>query len=258
MTNLIRMDLYRLQRSTAFKVCTVLAVVFALMNVPFEYVMTLLANMLVSEDKAESFNKVRELSTFLRSPFPFVNAMLAMISVTSFFYADIEFGYVKNIAGQMPKKGYAVLSKYTATCVHNLLFMLIGVVFNLLGALPFVTIATTQSVGSALAVFAVKFLLMQACCALLIWFVVGLRSKSLGTTFSVLMGTGLLMLLYLGIDAGINKLFSLKDFTVTDYMPDQLLNTSNPDAVTSIVVSVIFIALFVLLTVRMFDRRDVK
>ena len=76
--------------------------------------------------------------------------------------------------------------------------------------------------------------------------------------FSVLFGLGLLGLIYLGIDAGLDRLFPKKDFLVSDYMPDQLYAETKPDTLAALIVSAVTILLFLWLSVRIFDRKDVK
>ena len=49
-----------------------------------------------------------------------------------------------------------------------------------------------------------------------------------------------------------------KDFEVANYMPDTILQESNPPTVKALVVSAIFICLFLWLSVRIFDKKDVK
>lgn len=257
MGNLIRMDLYRMTKAKAFQVSLILIALSALAYTPAGWGFFMLGNMF-SSDVSLVFPKTAELADILRSPFPFLNAMIIMLAACSFFYADIEFGYIKNIAGQMPKKGYTVLSKFFAVLLQNALFMLVGVIFNLIGTLFIQKIVTESSVLNGCIAFLLKLLLMQACCTILLMFVAAFQNKSLGSVMAVLMGTGLLSLVYLGIDSGLYQMFKLSGFSIADYMPDQVLRQSDPNALRAILVSAVTIAIFLPLGIRVFDRRDIK
>lgn len=256
MVNLIRMDLYRMNRSKSFWVCLILAFALALSVTPVIKLLSVLARLLTEE--ADVFPASAKLSDIIGNPFPILNAMLAMLSACSFFYADVENGYIKNIAGQMPKKGFTILSKFLAIIPHNLLFMLVGVVGNLLGSMLFQKIAFDGGVAGSLGVFALKFLFIQSLCAVLLLVTSSFRSKSLGAVLAVLFGMGLLSLIYLAIDAGLSQLLPNMKFSLSEYMPDQLLRASAPKALDAILVSAVTTAVFLPLAIRVFDRRDVK
>ncbi len=256
MGNLIKMDLYRMQRSRSYLVILILVALSALVVTPAAWALGMLAR--VFSDETSLLPKTAELTGFIADPFPFLNAMLIMIAASHFFYADIEFGYIKNIAGQMPKKGYTVLSKFIVIMVQNLFFMALGVICSLIGTLFFQRIVLEGDLGHALLVFCLKFLLLQGCCSILLLFVTSLRNKSMGSVLSVLMGTGLLFLVYMGIDSALGRVFRLGSFSVADYMPDQLLRQSNPDTLRAFLVAAVTIAIFLPLSIRVFDRRDVK
>ena len=267
MGNLVRMDLYRMFKGRSFKVCLIIAFVLALGQTPFGKLMVYLANMLSSETSIK-FPESTELSLIIGDPLPLLNGMLAMLSVTMFFHADVEFGYIKNIAGQMPKKGFTVFSKFLAAIPHNLVFMLVGVIGNLIGTLLCQRIVFDAQVLDGVRIFLLRFLLLQSICAILLLVSGSLGSKSLGTVLAVLLGMGLLGLVYGAIDAGLNQLFRNKGFALNDYMPDQLLGrpyTHDPTPITpnlntwvSIIVAAVTTGIFLPGAIHVFDRKDVK
>ena len=256
MNNLIRMDLYRMRKSKGFRICLVLAFAFALLMTPMVWGLTKVGRMLSEEMSA--FPDTALLTDIIRDPFPMFNAMLALLAANAFFFADIEHGYIKNIAGQMPKRGFTILSKFIAAIPLNLLFMVAGVAGNLIGTVIFQRIDLSGDIVGSVLVFLVKFLLIQGICAILLLVTASCRSKSLGTVLSVLFGSGLMGLVYTGISSALNSLLKLKDFQLGNYMPDQLIGILNPDLVTSLIVAVVTGAVFLVLAIRVFDRRDVK
>ncbi len=255
MGNLIRMDIYRMRKAKSFWACIITAFVFALGQTPMLKLLAVLGKMLTGD---EIIFPAASLADIFREPFPLLNAMLVLLSACFFCYADVENGYIKNIAGQMPKRGFTVLSKFIALIGHNLAFMLLGVIGNLAGTAIVQRITLEGDILGGLLVFVEKFLLIQSICAILVLVTASFRSKSLGIVLAVLMGMGLLGVLYGAIDAGLNQLLRLQGFSISNYMPDQLLNRASPDALTSILVSVVVTAIFLPLAIRVFDRRDVK
>ena len=73
---------------------------------------------------------------------------------------------------------------------------------------------------------------------------------------AVLMGLGMTSLIYMGIDAGLHEL--IKDVSITPYMPDQLLKEASPALIRSILVSAVTIGIFLPVSIRVFDKKDVK
>ena len=256
MNNLIRMDLYRMRRNRAFWICLILAFVSALIQTPFAWLMVKLSGMLVEE--ALPFPDTALLSEIIAKPFPLFNTTLTMLSACAFFHADVESGYIKNIAGQVPKRGLTVLSKFIAVIPHNLLFMLTGVAGNLAGTVLFQRIEADAGVAEQIGIFFLRLLLLQGLCTVLLLATFTLRSKSLGSVLSVVLGTGMLFLVYLGIETGVKQLFGLEDFPMSDYMPDQMIRAAAPETVPAILSALITTGIFLLLAVRIFDRRDVK
>ena len=256
MVNLIRMDLYRMRKSTNFIVLVILAFLLAASQTPIEKLLSMLAEAIAGE--GVNFPPTQDLSTFISNPYPMFNSMLAMLAATYFFYADMESGYIKNIAGQMPRKGYSILSRYLAAIAMNLLFMVIGVVGNLLGTVFFRKIVFDAGIADSLRIFALRFLLMHSVYAIILLVTATFRNKSLGLVISILMGSGLMFFIYAGIDSGLDQVFKNKNFSIDSYMPDQLLGAANPKTLDSLAVSAVTIAVFLLLAIRIFDRKDVK
>jgi len=256
MGKLIRMDLYRMWKGRASVICLVLAFVLALGNAPVAKLLYTLANSLSTEIN-ENFAVEADLSSLLGDPFPLLNTMLALLSLCFFFYADVENGYIKNIAGQMPMKGFTVLSKFVAAIVHNLIFAAAGIAGNLVGTLLVQRIVMDGAVLDSIRILALKLLLMQSLCAILLLVVSTFRSKSLGMILAVLFGLGLTGLIYLGINEGLNSIFG-GGIDISKYMPDAVMGEKPLDTVKALLVAVVTCAIFLPLAIRIFDRKDVK
>lgn len=256
MGKLIRMDLYRMFKSRASVICLALALVLALGNAPLAKLIYMLGNSL-SPEINDVFPATVNLSDILGDPFPLLNAMPTLLSLCFFFYADVENGYIKNIAGQMPMKGFTVLSKFQASIVHNLIFAAVGIIGNLIGTMIVQWIVVDRAVLDSIRVLALKLLLFQSLCAILLLVVSTFRSKSLGMILAVLFGLGLTSVIYLGINAGLQPIFG-EATDISKFMPDAVMGEKPLDTVKALVVAVVTGAIFLPLAIRIFDRKDVK
>ena len=210
----------------------------------------------------------QRVSDFFAQPFGFPLVIVALIiSVISFTYADIANGYVKNIAGQIPRKSDVVIAKFVAVGVHNMVFFLVSALTVVIGtliptAMGHETIEFDSGLGAGLLTFLIKWLLAMAMSAILLFLTTGVQNKTIATVAGIFLGTGSLNLLYFGINEGVKAIFHVGKFSVNEFMPDQLINQVNVGAnvavIHSVAVSVVCIALFAVLTVRLFNRRDIK
>lgn len=257
MGNLLRMDLYRMWRAKSFKVCLILAFAVGLGETPLAKLLVDLGKLFGSGAEAV-LPKETGLSSMIASPLNGLTSMLVMLSVVFFFYADMENGYIKNIAGQMPKKGYSILSRFLAVIPHNLVFMVAALVGNVIGTCIFIRIVPDDQILSAVFTFLLKLVLLQSICSLLVLVTSSLRNKALGVLLAVLIGLQAMNLIYLGIDKGLQTILGNPSFSVIPYMPDMLMMQARPDTVRALASAAVTAAIFLPLAIRVFDRRDVK
>ena len=256
MGKLIRMDLYRMLKSKTFLVCLILVSVLALVNKPLETLMFTLAKSLSSEFN-EMFAAEMNLSGILSDPFPLFGLLPVLLSLCFFFHADVENGYIKNIAGQMPMKAFTVLSKFMASGVHNMVFSAAGIIANLIGTVLFQRIVADSNVLDSIRILVLKLLLLQSMSAILLWVVSTLRSKSLGMILAVMYGFGMTSLVYLGINEGLKPVFG-QATDIRKYMPDIVMNEKPLDTVKALLVAIVACGVFLIPAIRIFDYKDVK
>ena len=257
MGNLIRMDLYRIRKTKTFIACLVIAFLFALATVPLEKLLTDLSLTLAEEGTEPiAFETKISLAGIIGAPASSITLLTALLSIVFFFYADMEAGYIKNIAGQMPKKGFSILSRYIASVPHNLTFMLVDILGNLIGNLFLRKITMDGSLVEAVGIFLLRLLLLQGITAILLLVTSAFRSKSFGMILAVLLGLPLMWLIYSAINSGLEKI--IKNANIIPYMPDQVIRESTPDAVRGFLVAAVTIAIFLPVSIRVFDQKDVK
>ena len=169
----------------------------------------------------------------------------------------MENGYIKNIAGQMPMKGFTILSKFVASDAHNLIFAAAGIIGNLIGTILVQRIVMDANVLDSIRVLALKLLLAQSLCAMLVLVVSTFRSKSLGMILAVLFGMGLTSLIYMSINEGLKPLFG-EGTDISKIMPDTVMNETPLGTLKALAVAIVTGAVFLLPAIRIFDKKDVK
>ena len=102
----------------------------------------------------------------------------------------------------------------------------------------------------------------MAISAILMFFTTAVKNKTVATVIGVILGTGALGMVYFGLNQAIENIFHVENVEIESYAPDQLINSVNAGAniavVNAIVVAVVCTVLFLVLTVKVFNSRDVK
>ena len=261
MAKLFNMDLYRMVKARSFKVLLALTFAISLGTMPMLKGLYDLAVRLSPESITETFETTRTLSSLISDPFSLVIPLLILLSVVFFFHTDMENGYIKNIAGQMPRRGFSILSRFLAAIVHNVVFMVTAVAGNVIGAMLVLKVTADSAIVTGIGAFLLELLLLQSICAILLLVTASFRSKSFGIVLAVLFGVGATSLLYSAIDSGLDLL--IKGFKIAPYMPDTLLGNpfdanGNLMVVRSVLSAAVTIGIFLPLSIGVFDKRDVK
>ena len=269
MGNTIKMDLYRMLTSKTFKINLLIVTIVTLLSKPLlKLVYNLTAKLAenLSENAegttsaVEAYPSSVDLSELIASPFGFyILTIFVLMSVIAFAYADIANGFIKNYAGQLANKGYSIISKFVVIVIHNFIFMACALIGGILGEFMTRTVTFDADVPTAVGVFFLKLLLMQALCTILLFFTAGIRQRTMATVFGVFLGSGMLGLAYFGLNMAIAKVFVNSDINVMDYAPDKLLEQGiNIATINALVVSAVIKFIFLPLTVKIFNAKDVR
>lgn len=251
MGNLIKMDWYRLRTSMFFIISTLVAFV---LNLTASIAIPLLERAF----SPQTANAPVALSKIITNPdnFPFILVFM-LISLVSFSYSDIANGYIKNIAGQLPNKGYTVISKFIVIALHNFIFVCLVLASGLIGTFITKKVVVDENLFTGILVFFIKWLLTMALTAILLFVSTGLKNKTIASVLGVLLGSGALSLVYMGL----NSLFQ-GNIDVNEFTPDSLFGSLSASSLSlvlnAVIVSAVCIAIFLPLTVKVFKNRDVK
>lgn len=261
MGNLIKMDLRRLFHTPMFIISMC---VIAALNIITTCGVAVVSNLL-AKDAAPS---VTPLSDIIMHPFAGgIFAIALFASLINFSFADIANGYVKNLAGQLKRRSDLVVSKYIVLGVHNCVFMLVGILsqflaYGILVVLKMGKITNDGHVFAAVVTVLLKWMLLMAITSILIFITNGIRNKTLATIVGVVLGTGALGFAYMGLNMAISNILKTDGFDLAEYMPDTLMSSvdvvANTAVLNAIIVSIVCTAIFLGLTIKVFNSRDVK
>lgn len=252
MSNLIKMDFYRLLKTKSVVISTIVLLVF---NFAISIFVVIITNTLVRRFTSEDVQIMtdKNLTDIIISPFALSLLLIfLLIAVVTFSYADLANGYIKNIAGQVKNKGNTVISKFVVVAVYTFIVLLLVFLTNLAGSAIVLNITIGDNIGHAVAIFFVKWILIMGMTSILLFVTTGLKNKTLASVVGVILGSEMLTFAYMGL----NNLFS--KFDITEYAPDQLVGATDLSIINSTIVGVVMIAVFITLTVKAFNKNDVK
>ena len=274
MLNLIKMDLYRLLRSKTLRVGLIAAAIVALSCM----LLSLGLLEIVKLTSGDNLAAVAEMS-FLFPCFAFLagaswgdivlygvgsfSLFIGCMITASFIGSEQSCGYVKNIAGQIPHKGFLAISKFVATSVAMALVLLVylAVCAPLTSVLFSSYITNGYAIGELIGAFALRFLLFIAVNAVIVFLCTLTKSHAAAMVTGAILGIGVTTIVYFAISSVLGML-KIK-FDVANLMPDGvngMLNCGNlveilPKALT---VSLVFIVAFVTGTYLLMEKRDVR
>lgn len=270
MLNLLKMDLFKLKKTKMFFIF--LGIVFGvtiILPILGKAFSMLLMNIVSHSGDAQTvaqtealvdvYNTPYELSNIFRAPLGGLPILWLFVFVSSavFMHLDLANGYVKNIAGQIPSHGYLAVSKIIVVNIHNIIMMVVGAVGSAIGQLISRGLTADSEVGAGIVEFLLKILLVSALSSFLLFFSTGLGNKTLAIVFAVVFGTGMMSLVYMPLNFMLSKLLDNPTLDISLYMPDQMLIAANINVWAALIEGIVLTLVFLFLTIRFVNRRDV-
>jgi len=283
MGNVIKMDFYRLVKSLSFKICLGIVFLLSVADGPLSKIIYNVGRTIAehADDDGKTLKEIGEwvndvhVGNIIANQMGIIATAVFLLCVVWFSYADIQHGYIKNIAGQLPSRGHTIVSKFVVIQASAVLFYLVDIIGQIIGYvvsgfdLKFDVLYKGEdgaadkvfSFASSFAELGIKLLLLSGVCALVLLLTTGVGSNVAGTIVAVLCGAGFAGLAYSGITAGINKLFKLEDFDLGNYMPDSLYRTNLLEEgrmLTGLIVGVIAVVVLMYFTTTLYNKKDIK
>lgn len=281
MFNLIKMDMYRLIHS----VSTWLLIIFTALAAIFSIAMTNMSIQVAQEEptpiiedassevlvgisatvKPEWVNGNIELGDVICMELQSgLAAILCVIFVSLFTCADHKNGFIKNIAGQYPRRGKLILSKFSAIAIQVFIMLLIFVAVTIIFSFIFwgekVYLASSLPL---LKVLGVQYLLHLAIATLIMFLSILTQSTAFSSIAGIILCSGLTTYLYFGINQIVSTIRPSWNFNINNYMLESNIKMVGLDAVSTTllqgaIVGIVFIIVAVALAMVTMQQRDVR
>ncbi len=280
MLNCIKMDLYRMVKMKSFYVILLVIMASIAFTTYLENAVPEDKEYVLSEEELEGTTQPENINfgmsvyvageedgTATVYDFFYANAQakftalfLAIFTVI-FSTADMTGGYLKNIAGQVKKRWWLLVSKSCVVFIYSFLILFLFVAFQAVCNGIFLGNASwgdTKLLGMA---FLSQLFLSFAFGMICMMAAIVIKNNLFSMTFSILLSMNFMVIFYSLIDKIIGKLgvkdFHLIEYTVTGHMAMLSKELIGKDVAEAVLVSVIFILASFLITGRVFEQRDI-
>lgn len=193
-----------------------------------------------------------------------LTAILCVIFAALFANADQKNGYVKNIAGQFPKRGRLILSKMTAIAVWTFLMLLaFAAVTAVTGRIFWGERVCFDSLSVLVKVLGVQYLLHVGLGALILFCVTLTRSTAFSTTAGILICSGMTVFFYSAVNEIASNIRPEWNFDINRYVLESNMRmvgieTASGAMGRGALVGVAFAVLSTALAVMVIKKRDIR
>ena len=277
MWKLIKMDSYRLFTSKTLKVGALMAAIICAV-----YMLASMGIIALTKFYLESDPKLYEdmvamgeflpqiawftsgvnFSEILFSTASFFSLFIGCMITANFIGSEQSCGYTKNFAGQLSDKGYMAISKFIVTSVAQFAILFIySAVSAVFAEILFGKYINGYNISDLVLAICLRLLLYFAINAIIVFLCTLTKSHSIAMVAGCIFGIGVTKFAYLAISVVLSTLKI--NFPISDYMPDGINSQLSIDAVGSltvkaIVVSIVFIAVFLGANYFVQRKRDVR
>lgn len=271
MTKLIKMDLYRLSKTKSYKILLIVALSISFIAVAVISGIAKLIPLLPAESQETlSFafpfaSWIENISVFniMYTSLYMLSLMIISIATAIFISTEHSSGYIKNIAGQVNNKGMLIISKFATLSFATFTIFLSYLVGAFTSAQIFLhgSLNYTGFMDFATAI-GVKYLLFLSIVAIIIFLCTLTKSSSLAIAFGAIFGTGITSIVYSTVSFFLG-IVTKHDINISSFTPDGFVFSLSMGAQPEIlakgcVLSVIYIVVFLLLSIFVMNKRDTR
>ena len=273
MWKLIKMDFYRLFTSKTMKVGSILAFAISLGYMLMSLGLVKLCQFVTGNDPEAAFGlalvipQAEWLSgiSFADIVFSGTSALSLFVGcmiAANFIGSEQSCGYTKNFAGQLPNKGYMAISKFVVTSAAKLVILVIySVVSAVFALILFGKYISGYDIGELLLALFLKLLLYFAINAIIVFLCTLTKSHAIAMVAGAIFGIGVTKFAYVAVEVVLSALKI--NIPISSCMPDGVVSqlsvgTARSLTVNAIVVSVVFIAIFLIANFFVQRKRDVR
>ncbi len=188
-------------------------------------------------------------------------ALFLIIFAVMFSTADIKSGYIKNIGGQVPRRGVLVVSKAVALALFTVITLAGIFLFQAAANMIVFKSVVWGDWKVIVPYFLTQLVLHYAFVLICVAMAVIIKNNVVSMTLSVCLTMNMMSIIYDLISYAIYKIgihnFDIYKYTITGKMTMLSMNVSTNDVVSSICVAAAFIVIMLTLSSYIFQKRDI-
>lgn len=188
-------------------------------------------------------------------------ALFLIIFAVMFSTADIKSGYIKNIGGQVPRRGVLVVSKAVALALFTVITLAGIFLFQAAANMVVFKSVVWGDWKVIIPYFLTQLVLNYAFVLICLAMAVIIKNNVVSMTLSVCLTMNMMSIIYDLISYAIYKIgihnFDIYKYTITGKMTMLPMNVSTNDVVSSMCVAAAFIVIMLTLSSYIFQKRDI-
>lgn len=188
-------------------------------------------------------------------------ALFLIIFAVMFSTADIKSGYIKNIGGQVPRRGVLVVSKAVALALFTVITLAGIFLFQAAANMVVFKSVVWGDWKVIIPYFMTQLVLNYAFVLICVAMAVIIKNNVVSMTLSVCLTMNMMSIIYDLISYAIYKIgihnFDIYKYTITGKMTMLPMNVSTNDVVSSMCVAAAFIVIMLTLSSYIFQKRDI-
>ena len=188
-------------------------------------------------------------------------AIFTAIFAVIFLTADLQTGYIKNIAGQIEKRQRLIYSKAAVLAVYTAAAFVVTLITIALSCAAFFGRAAVESLPKLMVYMAGEYMLYLAFGCIILCLAVIIRNHAVAVALAICLCMNIQVILYGVINSVLAKAglegINISEYTVSGWMSSLGLDASAGDMVQSIVTALIYLAAALAVSVIVFKQRDI-
>ena len=188
-------------------------------------------------------------------------ALFLIIFAVMFSTADIKSGYIKNIGGQVPRRGVLVVSKAVALALFTVITLAGIFLFQAAANMVVFKSVVWGDWKVIIPYFLTQLVLNYTFVLICVAMAVIIKNNVVSMTLSVCLTMNMMSIIYDLISYAIYKIgihnFDIYKYTITGKMTMLPMNVSTNDVVSSMCVAAAFIVIMLTLSSYIFQKRDI-
>ena len=209
----------------------------------------------------EPGKKVTVMDVFFSNAQGKFYALFLVIFAVMFATADIKSGYIKNIGGQVSKRGMLIVSRAVALALFTAITFAGIFVFQAAANMLAFKCVVWGNWKEIIPYFLTELMLHYAFVLICMAIAVIIKNNVISMTLSICLTMNIMSIVYAFIDYVVNKKglhnFSIYKYTVTGRMAMLPMNAGRDDVVSSMCVAAVFIIIMLSLSSYIFQKRDI-